>query len=199
MAFAAVQRIPCQVKIHTQPIQTCQDILNERLAEREDTTLNPQIYVNDAYKKTVNPTWTARKNDMHYSVWKLMACANLITGKQIYDAMNIIDQVDKKGGPIVKSVLMAARKNGERKGFLEDRMFVKTSIVNKRNSHKKLDIKGRGKMGVITVPRCSLIITLEERSAEDYYKMIMTGKAPGGIAHTMRKMLYQNDATLEQV
>lgn len=148
------------------------------------------IYVNSAYPKTQNPTWTARKNNMHYSSWKLMACANLITGKHIYDAMNIIAQVDKKGGPIVKSVLMAARKNGENKGFTEDRMFVKTSIVNKRNSHKKLDIKGRGKMGVITVPRCSLVITLEERSAADYYKMIMAGKAPGGVAHTMRKFLY---------
>jgi ribosomal protein L22 len=45
----------------------------------------------------------------------------------------------------VRSVLEAARKNGENKGFCEERMFVKTSIVNKKIHHKKLDIKGRGR------------------------------------------------------
>lgn len=46
-----------------------------------------------------------------------MSVANLIKGKHIYDAMNIIGRVDKKGGPVVKSVLEACRKNGENKGF----------------------------------------------------------------------------------
>jgi len=121
-------------------------------------------YFPDAYKAVENPTWTARKNEIPYSAWKLMTVANLITGKHIYDAMNIVAGVDKKGGPLVKSVLEAARKNGEKKGYSEDRMFVKTSIVNKALDHKKIDIKGRGKTGVIKVPKSALIITLEEKA-----------------------------------
>jgi len=119
-----------------------------------------------------------------------MACANLITGKHIYDAMNILGHVDKKGGPVVLSVLEAARKNGENQGFSEDRMFVKTSIVGKAIAFRKMDIKARGRTGVIKVPRSSITITLEEKSPQDFYKMIMVGKTPPGFAHTMRKMLY---------
>jgi ribosomal protein L22 len=119
-----------------------------------------------------------------------MAVANLITGKHIYDAINALSDVDKKGGPVVASVLQAAKKNGENKGFAEERMFVKTSIVGKAISHKKIDIKGRGKMGMIKVPKSSITITLEERSPQDYYKMIMRGDTPPGIAATYRKLLY---------
>jgi ribosomal protein L22 len=93
-----------------------------------------------------------------------MSVANIITGKHIYDALNVLAQVNKKGGPLVKSVLEAARKNGENKGYSDDRMFVKTAIVNKAIDHKKIDIKGRGKTGMIKVPRSALLITLEERS-----------------------------------
>lgn len=121
-------------------------------------------YFPDAYKAVENPTWTARKNNIDYSSWKLMSVANLIRGKHIYDAMNILGGVDKKGAPVIKSVLEAARKNGERKGYCEDRMFVKLSICNKAIAFKKLDIKGRGKMGMIKVPRSAYEITLEEKS-----------------------------------
>lgn len=102
-----------------------------------------------------------------------MAVANLITGKHLYDALNILAGVDKKGGPVVKSVLEAARKNGENKGYSEDRMFVKTAIVNKAIDHKKIDIKARGKTGMIKVPRSSVTITLQEKSPQDFYKLIM--------------------------
>lgn len=119
-----------------------------------------------------------------------MACANLITGKHIYDAMNVIAEVDKFGGPVVKSVLEAARKNGENKGYSEDRMFVKFATTGKAIHHKKMDIKGRGRTGMIKVPVSSLRITLEEKSPQDFYKMIVSGKTPPAVGHTMRKMLY---------
>jgi len=96
-------------------------------------------------------------------------------------------------------VLEAARKNGENKGYSDDRMFVKTAIVNKAIDRKKIDIKGRGKTGMIKVPRSALLITLEERSPQDFYKMVMAGKTPPGVSHTFRRMLYQNDGDLQSV
>lgn len=75
-------------------------------------------------------------------------------------------------------------------------MFVKTSIVGKAIKLKKMDIKGRGRTGMIKVPKSSITITLEEKSPQDFYKLIMMGQTPPGLAHTMRKMLYQNDADL---
>lgn len=65
----------------------------------------------------------------------------------------MLQKSDKKGSAIVQSVLLAARKNGINKGFNEERFYVKTAIVGKAYSHKKIDIKGRGKMGFIRVPK----------------------------------------------
>lgn len=132
----------------------------------------------------------ARKLNMRYSSWKLAAVAGLIQGKNVYDAIAIIASVDKKGGPLVDSVLQAAKKNGERQGLQTDRLFVKQSIVGRAISHKKIDIKGRGRHGVIRVPKCSLRIVLEERSEADFYKMIMKGESTPGMAHVHRQMLY---------
>ena len=49
-------------------------------------------------------------------------------------------------------------------GYSEDRMYVRTSIVNKALDHKKLDIKGRGRQGIIKVPKSAYVLTLEEKS-----------------------------------
>lgn len=65
----------------------------------------PIAYFPAAYKVAPNPTWIARKNNIDYSAYKLMCVANLIKGKHIYDALNVVSKVDKKGGPVVMSVL----------------------------------------------------------------------------------------------
>ena len=78
-------------------------------------------------------------------------------------------------------------------------MFVKTSIVGRAISHKKIDIKGRGRHGIIRVPKCSIRITLEERSEADFYKMIIKGDTTPGMAHMHRRILYQNNADFSQV
>ena len=80
------------------------------------------------------------------------------------DALQIIQKCDKKGGPYVFACLRAAIKNGERKGYNQERMFVKFVTVGRAISHKKIDIKGRGKMGMIKVPKSTVRITLEEKN-----------------------------------
>lgn len=61
-----------------------------------------------------NKTWRAKKLNIHYSVYKLNAACRFVRGKHIYDALALIQNVTKKGGKIVKSVLEAARSNGVR-------------------------------------------------------------------------------------
>lgn len=114
----------------------------------------------------------------------------MIHGKHMYDAINALGAVDKKGAAIAKSVLEAARKNGTNAGLAEDRLFVKYAIVGKALSHKKLDIKARGKMGIIRVPKTSVSITVEERSPLDFYKMVMKGETPAAVGQVFRKILY---------
>jgi ribosomal protein L22 len=49
----------------------------------------------------------------------------------LYDAIEMVASIDKKGGPIVKSVLEAARHNGVKQGFCEERMYVKSITVGR--------------------------------------------------------------------
>ena len=78
-------------------------------------------------------------------------------------------------------------------------MFVKSIICGKGFMFKKLDIKGRSRMGIILVPKCSIKIVLEEKPMEDWYKLMLTGKSPPGIGHMFRSMMVQSEANFERV
>lgn len=132
-------------------------------------------------------------------MYKLNACAMLVRKKHLYDALQLINNVSKKGGKIVKSVLEAARVNGIKKGFCEERMYVKEIVLGKALGPKKIDIKARGKFGMMHAPRCHITVILEEKSAADFYKMIIAGNCPPTMGHSFRKMLFQNDADFERV
>ena len=64
---------------------------------------------------------------------------------------------------------------------------------------KKPDIKGRGRTGIISKPISSIRIVLEEKTATDYYKMMLSGKTPPGMSALFRRMLYQNKADFEHI
>ena len=146
-----------------------------------------------------NPTWIARKFNCDYSVYKLNAAAMLVRNKHIYDAMAIIDNCAKKGGKIVNSVLQAARVNGIRKGYAEERMWVKEVVLGKKLGGKKMDIRARGKFGIIHAPISHITVILEEKSPVDFYKKMISGNAPETLGYMFRRMLYQNDADFNTV
>ena len=78
-------------------------------------------------------------------------------------------------------------------------MFVKSVVLGKALGQKKMDIRARGKFGMIHAPISSITITLEEKSQADFYKMMVAGKTPPTMGHRFRKMLYQNDANFDRV
>lgn len=68
-------------------------------------------------------------------------------------------------------------------------MFVKSVICGKGILFKKLDIKGRGRMGMIKVPKCSVKIVLEEKTPAQFYEMILKGKCPPAIADQFKTIV----------
>lgn len=127
------------------------------------------------------------------------ACAKVVRKKHIFDALTLISNVSKKGGKLIKSVLEAARVNAIKKGMAEERLFVKECIVGKALGMRKMDIRARGKFGMIHLPKSSIRVVLEERSIEDFFKMLIKGECPATVGFIFRKMLYQNDANFEKV
>jgi large subunit ribosomal protein L22 len=180
------------------PITTDLQVLESMLPP---ATAQPELFFPEVVKaqETPNPVWRARKLNIHYSVYKLNAACRFVRGKHIYDAMTLIQNVTKKGGKIVKSVLEAARVNGIKQGFAEDRMWVKEVVLGKKLGPKKIDIKAKGKFGIIHAPRSHITVVLEEKSIAHFYKLVVSGKAPPAVGHVFRKMLYQNDSDFERV
>ena len=111
----------------------------------------------------------------------------------------MIQHANKKGADLIYSVVEAARHNAVKKGLAEERLFVKECIIGKKLGQKKLDIKARGKMGIMYAPISSIRVVLEEKSPADFYKMMLKGECPPCMAFVFRKMLYQSDADFEQV
>lgn len=161
-------------------------------AKVAEVNKSPKVnaYFPDAFEKVENPVFSATKRKQRVSSYKLTRVCNLVAGRHIYDAIALTKNLNSKSGEIVRSVLEAARKNGLNQGYSEDRFFVKTAITNRKLTGKKIDIKGRGKHGVIQGTSSTCRIWMEEKNPADYYKMILLGKTPTGIAWMMRRVLY---------
>ena len=78
-------------------------------------------------------------------------------------------------------------------------MYIKSMVCGKGVLFKKIDIKGRGKMGMITVPKSTIKIVLEERHPIDYYKLLLKGQCPPGMGEMVRTMLTQSEADFDMV
>ena len=86
-----------------------------------------------------------------------------------------------------------------KKGRNPEQMFVRTITVGGSIMLKKPDIKGRGRTGVIRKPLCSMRMVLEEKNPAEFYKMMLKGETPPGLAALFRRMVYQNKADFEHV
>ena len=197
--FSAAQQPQFQVKVTKNPITTDMQALESVLPSKE--VKEPELFFPQVVKDAIqpNPTWKAHKLSVSYSVHKLNAAAFFVRGKHIYDALTLINNVAKKGGPLIKSVLEAARHNGVKQGYSEERMWVKEVILGKKLGPKKIDIKARGKFGMMHSPISHITVIMEQKSAADFYKMVVSGNTPPTVGHVFRKMLYQNDADFERV
>ena len=78
-------------------------------------------------------------------------------------------------------------------------MFVKEIICGKGCLGKRLNIQGRGKYGIIRIPKCSVKIKLEEKTPEDWYKLILSGKSPEGAGYLLKTMMVQSDVDFAAV
>ena len=117
----------------------------------------------------------------------------------LYDAQKILNTVPTKAAKKLAVMVNAARKNGVQEGLEEKRLFVKSVICGKAYLHKKMEFKGRGRTGKIRVPKCSVKLVLEEKPLEEFYRMILQGKCPPGLAEYYKNLLVQSEADYEHL
>lgn len=171
-----------QSKLPQQPIKISEPSAPQRMPA-------PEAFFPATVPVIQNKTCKAVRSGIRHSVYKLARVCGVIRGKHIYDAQKILSNIDKKAASILSSILNNTRKNGMSQGMIEDKMFIKEIIVGKGIMMKKLDIKGRGRMGIIKVPKCSIRLVIEEKNPKDFYKMLLKGDCPIGVAEVFKKIM----------
>ena len=111
----------------------------------------------------------------------------------------MLSNVPKKSAEVLTQVINSARRNGVQAGMREDHMFIKEIICGKGLLFKKMDIKGRSRMGIIRVPKSSIKVVLEEKPLIDYYKMMLKGDCPPQLAQLFKTAMVQSDADFKQI
>ncbi|THH11900.1 hypothetical protein EW145_g320 [Phellinidium pouzarii] len=108
---------------------------------------------------------TAATDTFKISHRKLNKLGQQIAGKPIDSAILQMMFSEKRASKRIKSMLAQAKGNAISRGMQEDRLLVSEAWVNKGpggKMNKRLEIKGRGKMGIRTVYRAKMVVTLRE-------------------------------------
>lgn len=137
--------------------------------------------------------------NLHYSSKRMNMCCIEIRGKHIGQAIEIAETMDKRGGEWLLTLLKKLKETGTEKGLNPDFFYVSEAYVGKSYRGKKIDIKARGKNGVIRPPKTSVTIILEEKPLENVIKDALTGNSPPHIGKIMRHRLYEKNADFDEV
>lgn len=189
---------PFAIKVTNNKDMTEMDLLDEKLNKAKET-VDPVCFYPKAHKQPHNARWGGVKEDMHYSKWKLNAVAELIRGKPLIEAKNMLAGADKKGAKFIGELIDEIEARGIKRGRNPEQMYVRTITVGGNYLLKKPDIKGRGRTGLIRKPVCSMRIVFEEKSQAEFFKMMVKGETPAGVSALFRRMIYQNKGDFEHV
>jgi large subunit ribosomal protein L22 len=92
---------------------------------------------------------------------KARLVADLVRGKKVDQALNILSFCPKKGADIIKKVVESAIANAEHnEGADIDELRVSTIFVDKGLVYKRIRARAKGRAGRIIKPTCHITVTL---------------------------------------
>jgi large subunit ribosomal protein L22 len=119
----------------------------------------------------------AKLYGVRLSAQKGRLVADLVRGKPVDKALNILEFCPKKGAAIIKKVLESAIANAEHNdGADVDELRVKRIMVEKGTVLKRFQARAKGRGNRIVKPTCHIFVTVgdEEKARE---KKSAKGKA----------------------
>ena len=98
---------------------------------------------------------------VHLSPQKARLVADLVRGKKVDNALNILTFSPKKGAEIIKKVLESAIANAEHNNGADiDELKVTSIYVDKGIVLKRIRARAKGRAGRITKPTCHINVTV---------------------------------------
>lgn len=89
--------------------------------------------------------------------------ADLVRGKKVADALNILTFCPKKGAAIIRKVLESAIANAENNNGADiDELKVSTIYVEKARVLKRFTARAKGRGNRIVKPTCHIFITVAD-------------------------------------
>jgi large subunit ribosomal protein L22 len=94
---------------------------------------------------------------------KVRLSADLVRGKRVEEALNILSSTPKVGAKVVSKVVRSALANaGQNKSIDVDTLFIKTIFVNQGPTLKRFRPKPMGRAGRIRKRTCHVTVVLSE-------------------------------------
>ena len=104
---------------------------------------------------------TATLRGVRLSAQKGRLVADMVRGKSIGNALNILAFCPKKGAGIIKKVLLSAVANAEHNDGADiDELKVKTIYVGKGMVLKRFTARAKGRGNRIVKPTCHIYVTV---------------------------------------
>ena len=98
---------------------------------------------------------------VHISPQKARLVADLIRGKKVGNALNILNFSPKKGAEIIKKVVESAIANAENNNGADiDELRIKTIYINKGEVLKRIRAQSKGRAGRIIKPTSHITVTV---------------------------------------
>ena len=95
---------------------------------------------------------------------KVRLSADLIRGKQVEEALNILSLTPKFGAKVISKVVHSALANARQNKSIDvDTLFVKTVFVNQGPTLKRFRARPMGRAGRIRKRTCHVTVVLSER------------------------------------
>jgi len=167
---------------------------------------NPENQLKQPFILRVTPQWmekgpiiTARRKGIKGSVKKIKPQMKPIIGMHIIDAMDYMSKVRKRAAKSILATLGQARMHAIHRGFDENKLFVQSAMTLKDKRRKGLYYHAKGVAGRLRKDWSQFVIHLEEKPAKKFFKMMIGGRCPAGLAAIYKKNLIESDANYEDV
>jgi len=107
---------------------------------------------------------TAKLKFARLSPQKTRLVVDMVRGKGIQDALNILKFSPQKAAPVVAKLVSSAVANAEQKGVSDvDRLFVKTITVDMGPALKRFIPRAQGRATKIRKPTSHITVVLDEK------------------------------------
>jgi len=104
----------------------------------------------------------AKLRNVRLSARKARLVVDMVRGKGIQDAMNILQVSPQKTAPILSKLLKSAVANAEQRGVSDvDRLFVKTVMVDQGPALKRFMPRAQGRASRIRKPTSHITVVLD--------------------------------------